>query len=57
MKIKEQAPGFDLSNPADIILEQHALFMGYVTEQLQEFDSTTLMDFYHRMNRADFSFA
>lgn len=26
--------------------------MGYVTEQLQEFDRTTLMDFYRRMRRA-----
>ncbi len=52
MKIKEQFPEFDLGNQADITLEQQALFMGYVTEQLQEFDRTTLMDFYHRMERA-----
>ena len=49
MKIKEQAPQFDLSRPAEITPEQQALFMGCVTEQLQEFDRTTLMDFYRRM--------
>lgn len=51
-RIKEQFPQFDLANPVDITLEQQALFMGYVTEQLQEFDRTTLMDFYCRMERA-----
>ena len=52
MKVKEQFPEFDLANQAGITLEQQTLFMGYVTEQLQEFDRTTLMDFYHRMERA-----
>ncbi|MDE7131204.1 MAG: glycoside hydrolase family 5 protein [Lachnospiraceae bacterium] len=52
MKTKEQFPEFDLGNPTDATLEQQALFMGYVTEQLQEFDRTTLMDFYYRMERA-----
>lgn len=51
-RIKEQFPQFDLNNPADVTMEQQALFMGYVTEQLQEFDRTTLMDFYYRMERA-----
>ncbi|MCI9440181.1 MAG: glycoside hydrolase family 5 protein [Ruminococcus sp.] len=51
-KIKEQDPRFDLGSPSDISLEQQALFMEYVTEQLQEFDRTTLMDFYRRMYRA-----
>lgn len=51
-RIKEQFPQFDLNNPADITLEQQALFMGYVTERLQEFDRTTLMEFYFRMERA-----
>lgn len=52
MKIKEKNPQFDLSRPEEISLEQQALFMGYVTERLQEFDQTILMDFYHRMQRA-----
>lgn len=52
MKTKEQFPQFDLADPADVTPEQQALFMGYVTEQLQEFDRTTLMDFYYRMERA-----
>lgn len=52
MKMKERFPKFDLGNPANITLEQQALFMGYVTEKLQEFDRTTLMDFYYRMERA-----
>ena len=51
-KIKEQAPHFDLSRPAEITPEQQALFMGCVTEQLQEFDRTTLMDLYRRMLKA-----
>ena len=49
MKMKEQVPQFDLSRPMDITPKQQALFMGYVTERLQEFDRTVLMDFYRRM--------
>lgn len=51
-KIKEQNPRFDLGSLSDISLEQQVLFMEYVAEQLQEFDRTTLMDFYRRMYRA-----
>ncbi len=52
MKMKEKNPQFDMGQSADVSLEDQALFMQYVTEQLQEFDRTTLMDFYRRMHRA-----
>ena len=51
-RMKEQNPQFDLAHPEKISQEEQAAFMEIVTEQFQEFDRTTLMDFYRRMHRA-----
>lgn len=50
--MKEQNPLFDLACPESISPKEQMEFMEIVTEQLQEFDRTTLMDFYRRMQRA-----
>lgn len=51
-RMKERNPQFDLAHPEKISLEEQAAFMEIVTEQFQEFDRTTLMDFYRRMHKA-----
>ena len=49
MKTKEQFPDFDMSTPLAVAPEQAAVYIGYVSERLQTFDSTVLMDFYKRI--------
>lgn len=48
-RIRERFPEFDVGRPDLVPMEQQIEFMGYVTECLQDFDRTTLMDFYRRM--------
>ena len=52
MKMMEKNPFFDLARPDLIPPEQAAEFMQIVASQLLDFDRTTLMDFYRRMQRA-----
>ena len=52
MKMMEKNPAFDLARPDLIPPEQAAEFMQIVASQLLDFDRTTLMDFYRRMQRA-----
>lgn len=52
MKMMAKKPAFDLAKPELIPPEQTAEFMGLVAEKFLEFDRTTLMDFYRRMERA-----
>lgn len=52
MKMMAKNPAFDLAKPEQIPPEQAAEFMGLVAEKFLEFDRTTLMDFYRRMERA-----
>lgn len=52
MKMTEENPAFDLAKPELIPPEQAAEFMGLVAAKFLEFDRTTLMDFYRRMERA-----
>lgn len=51
-KMMEKNPAFDLSKPEVISLEENIEFMGIVGERFLEFDRTTLMDFYRRMQAA-----
>ena len=52
MEMLKKNPRFDLNHPDLIPPEQAAEFMGIVASHLMEFDKTTLMDFYRRMQRA-----
>ena len=52
MEMLKKNPQFDLNRPDLIPPEQAAEFMGIVASRLMEFDRTTLMDFYRRMQRA-----
>ncbi len=52
MEMMKKNPQFDLSRPDLIPPEQAAEFMGIVATRLMDFDKTTLMDFYRRMQRA-----
>lgn len=51
-KMMEKNPSFDLTKPETISLEEQAAFMGIVSERFLEFDRTTLMDYYRRMQAA-----
>lgn len=51
-KMMEKNPSFDLSKPETISLEEQAAFLGVVSGRFLEFDRTTLMDFYRRMQTA-----
>ena len=51
-KMLEKNPSFNLANPENITSEEQAEFMGIVSERFLEFDRTTLMDFYRRMQKA-----
>ena len=51
IKMMEKDPSFNMTDP-NIPPETAAEFMGYVAERFLEFDRTTLMDFYRRMERA-----
>ena len=52
MEMLKKNPQFDLGRPDLIPPEQAAEFMGIVASRLMDFDKTTLMDFYRRMQRA-----
>lgn len=52
LRMMEKYPSFDMNHPETIPPEQAAEFMGLVGERFLEFDRTTLMDFYRRMQRA-----
>ena len=52
MEMMKKNPQFDLNRPDLIPPEQAAEFMGIVAQRLMEFDKTTLMNFYRRMQRA-----
>lgn len=52
MEMLQKNPAFDLGRPDLIPPEQAAEFMGIVAGRLMDFDKTTLMDFYRRMQRA-----
>lgn len=52
MQMQEKFPGFDLARPDLVPPEAAAEFMGLVAGRFLEFDRTTLMDFYRRMERA-----
>lgn len=51
-KMMEKNPSFDLTKPEAISSEEQAAFMGIVGDRFLEFDRTTLMDFYRRMQAA-----
>lgn len=51
-KMMERNPAFDLTKPEAVSEEEQAAFMGIVSERFLEFDRTTLMDFYRRMQKA-----
>lgn len=51
-KMMEKNPSFDLAKPETISLEEQAAFMGIVSERFLEFDRTTLMNYYRRMQAA-----
>lgn len=51
-KMMEKNPKFDLANPSAITMEEQIEFMGIVSQRFLEFDRTTLMDFYRRMQKA-----
>ena len=48
----ETNPAFDLTKPEAVTEEEQAAFMGIVSRRFLEFDRTTLMDYYRRMQRA-----
>jgi len=48
----QKYPGFDMTRPDTIPPQQAAEFMGLVAERFLDFDRTTLMDFYKRMQKA-----
>ncbi len=52
MEMLKKNPAFDLNRPDLIPPEQAGEFMGIVASRLMDFDRTTLMDFYRRMQRA-----
>ena len=52
MAMRQINPGFDISKPETIPPEQTVAFMGHVAQRLIDFDKTTLMDFYRRMQAA-----
>lgn len=52
VEMLKKNPQFDLGRPDLIPPEQAAEFMGIVASRLMNFDKTTLMDFYRRMQRA-----
>ena len=52
MQMMQKYPAFDMGHPETIPPEQAGEFMGLVGERFLEFDRTTLMDFYRRMQRA-----
>ena len=52
MEMLKKNPDFDLGRPDLIPPGQAAEFMGIVATRLMDFDKTTLMDFYRRMQRA-----
>lgn len=51
-KMMEKNLAFDLAKPETISLEEQVTFMGIVSERFLEFDRTTLMEFYRRMQSA-----
>lgn len=51
-KMMETNPAFDLTKPEAVTEEEQAAFMGIVSRRFLEFDRTTLMDYYRRMQRA-----
>lgn len=51
-KMTEKNPAFDLTKPETVSPEEQAAFMKIVGERFLEFDRTTLMDFYRRMQAA-----
>ena len=51
-KMLEKNPSFDLSHPESISQEEQAAFMEEVSRYFLEFDRTTLMAFYRRMQEA-----
>ena len=48
----QKYPGFDLAHPEKITPQAQGEFMGLIAQRFLEFDRTTLMDFYRRMERA-----
>lgn len=51
-KMIERNPLYDITKPETISLEEQIAFMGILSEQFLEFDRTTLMDYYRRMQTA-----
>lgn len=51
-KMMEKNPSFDMAKPETISSEEQMTFMDIVSERFMEFDRTTLMDFYYRMQAA-----
>ncbi|MCI8711894.1 MAG: glycoside hydrolase family 5 protein [Ruminococcus sp.] len=52
VQMTRKYPAFDMNHPENIPPEQAAEFMALVGERFLEFDRTTLMDFYRRMQKA-----
>ncbi len=51
-KMMKKNPAFDLAKPESVSMEDQIEFMGIVSERFLEFDRTTLMDFYRRIQKA-----
>ncbi len=52
VRIQAKNPNFSLYDSTNADPEETAEFMGIVAEKLMDFDRTTLMDFYRRMQKA-----
>ncbi len=52
MTMMQKNPQFDLARPDLVTPEENVAFMQIVTDHLMDFDRTTLMDFYRRIQRA-----
>ncbi len=52
VQMMQKNPAFDLNRPEAIPPEQAVEFIGLVGARFMDFDRTTLMDFYRRMERA-----
>lgn len=52
MAMAQKNPNFSLAHPEDISPQEQAEFMGMIAQRFVEFDRTTLMDFYRRIEKA-----